>query len=73
MAVAPAVADAFLIEGSRRLSGTIHVAGNKNGQLDPRMLGRWLEAHLNRISAGHKLLVDRETNKARPRWSVAPR
>jgi UDP-N-acetylglucosamine 1-carboxyvinyltransferase len=33
MAVAPAVADAFLIEGSRRLSGTINVAGNKNGAL----------------------------------------
>ena len=49
------------------------VAGNKTGQLDPRALGRWLEVHLNRVSAGHKLLVDRETNKARPRWSVAPR
>src|SRR5947199_6836994 len=33
MAVAPALADAFLIEGSRRLSGTITVAGNKNGAL----------------------------------------
>jgi hypothetical protein len=49
------------------------VAGHKNGQLDPRALGRWLESHLNRVSGGHKLLVDRETNKARPRWSVAPR
>ena len=46
------------------------VAGSKTGQLDARTLGRWLEAHLNRITAGHKLLVDR-TNKARPRWSLA--
>jgi putative DNA primase/helicase len=50
-----------------------NVAANKNNQLDPRALGVWLEAHLNRISAGHKLQVDRETNKARPRWSVVPR
>ena len=33
MAVAPAVADAFSIEGCRPLSGTIRVAGNKNGAL----------------------------------------
>ena len=33
MAVAPAVADAFVIEGSRPLSGTIRAAGNKNGAL----------------------------------------
>jgi len=33
MAVAPALADAFVIEGSRPLSGTIKVAGNKNGAL----------------------------------------
>jgi len=33
MAVAPALADAFEIEGARRLSGTIAVAGNKNGAL----------------------------------------
>jgi UDP-N-acetylglucosamine 1-carboxyvinyltransferase len=33
MAVAPALADAFVIEGSRRLGGTIRVAGNKNGAL----------------------------------------
>ncbi|MGH2970790.1 MAG: UDP-N-acetylglucosamine 1-carboxyvinyltransferase [Gaiellaceae bacterium] len=33
MAVAPAVADAFAIEGQRPLSGTIRVAGNKNGAL----------------------------------------
>src|SRR4051794_37653281 len=33
MAVAPALADAFLIEGSRPLSGTIRAAGNKNGAL----------------------------------------
>jgi UDP-N-acetylglucosamine 1-carboxyvinyltransferase len=33
MAVAPAVADAFAIEGSRPLNGTIRVAGNKNGAL----------------------------------------
>ncbi len=33
MAIAPAVADAFSIEGSRPLSGTIRVAGNKNGAL----------------------------------------
>jgi UDP-N-acetylglucosamine 1-carboxyvinyltransferase len=33
MAVAPALADAFVIEGSRRLSGTIRAAGNKNGAL----------------------------------------
>src|SRR2546421_150438 len=33
MAVTPALADAFLIEGSRRLGGTIRAAGNKNGAL----------------------------------------
>src|SRR5437588_10770667 len=33
MAVAPAVADAFEIEGAQPLSGTIRVAGNKNGAL----------------------------------------
>jgi UDP-N-acetylglucosamine 1-carboxyvinyltransferase len=33
MAVAPALADAFVIEGSRRLSGTIRASGNKNGAL----------------------------------------
>jgi UDP-N-acetylglucosamine 1-carboxyvinyltransferase len=33
VAVVPALADAFLIEGSRRLSGTIRAAGNKNGAL----------------------------------------
>jgi len=33
MAVAPALADAFLIEGSRPLRGSIRVAGNKNGAL----------------------------------------
>jgi UDP-N-acetylglucosamine 1-carboxyvinyltransferase len=33
MAVAPALADAFVIQGSRPLSGTIRVAGNKNGAL----------------------------------------
>jgi hypothetical protein len=49
-----------------------NVAGGKNGQLDPRMLGRWLEQHLNRVSAGHKLLVSRN-DKARPRWFVEPR
>ena len=48
------------------------VAGNKAGQLEGARLGLWLQAHLNRISAGHKLLVDR-TNKARPRWRLEPR
>jgi UDP-N-acetylglucosamine 1-carboxyvinyltransferase len=33
MAVAPALADAFVIEGARKLNGTIRVAGNKNGAL----------------------------------------
>ena len=33
MAVVPAVADAFSIEGARPLNGTIRVAGNKNGAL----------------------------------------
>src|SRR6184192_3212206 len=33
MAVAPALADAFVIEGRQPLSGTIRVAGNKNGAL----------------------------------------
>jgi putative DNA primase/helicase len=47
-----------------------NVAGSKTGQLDARALGRWLEAHLNRIGGGHKLVADR-TNKARPRWSLA--
>ena len=33
MAVAPALADAFVIEGARKLSGTVRAAGNKNGAL----------------------------------------
>jgi UDP-N-acetylglucosamine 1-carboxyvinyltransferase len=33
MAVAPALADAFVIEGLKQLSGTISAAGNKNGAL----------------------------------------
>src|SRR3954467_3707901 len=33
MAVAPALADAFVIEGRNRISGTIRAAGNKNGAL----------------------------------------
>jgi UDP-N-acetylglucosamine 1-carboxyvinyltransferase len=33
MAVAPALADAFVIEGSRPLRGSIRAAGNKNGAL----------------------------------------
>src|SRR6202163_4866926 len=33
MAVTPALADAFVIEGSHPLSGTIRAAGNKNGAL----------------------------------------
>jgi UDP-N-acetylglucosamine 1-carboxyvinyltransferase len=33
MAVTPAVADAFVIEGKQPLSGTIRAAGNKNGAL----------------------------------------
>ena len=48
------------------------VAGGKTGQLDLIRLGRWLQTNVNRIVGGHKLLVDR-TNKARPRWSLAPK
>src|SRR5947208_9428272 len=33
MAVAPALADAFVIEGAKPLSGRIRAAGNKNGAL----------------------------------------
>src|SRR3569833_251118 len=33
MAVAPPVADAFVIEGASPLTGTIRAAGNKNGAL----------------------------------------
>src|ERR671938_61355 len=33
MAVAPALADAFVIDGRHPLSGTIRAAGNKNGAL----------------------------------------
>src|SRR6202011_1881196 len=33
MAVAPAVPEAFVIEGGRRLNGRIRAAGNKNGAL----------------------------------------
>src|SRR3954453_13571047 len=33
MAIAPALADAFVIEGQRPLSGRIRAAGNKNGAL----------------------------------------
>jgi UDP-N-acetylglucosamine 1-carboxyvinyltransferase len=33
MAVAPPIADAFVIEGAKPLSGTIRAAGNKNGAL----------------------------------------
>src|SRR3954447_1583501 len=33
MAIAPAVADAFVIEGRRPINGRIRAAGNKNGAL----------------------------------------
>src|SRR5216683_4740366 len=33
MAVVPALADAFVIEGARPLNGRIRAAGNKNGAL----------------------------------------
>ena len=49
------------------------VAGNRSGMLDPRALGRWLETNLNRVVDGYKLVVDRETNKARPHWLLVPR
>jgi hypothetical protein len=73
-------ADAFVYDG---LGGGTHakpdlrdalfnVAGGKNGQLDARVLGRWLEAHLNRVSGGYKLLVDR-SDTSRPRWRLEPR
>src|SRR3954467_1890670 len=39
MAVVPAVADAFVIEGAQPLSGRIRAAGNKNGALPPRAAG----------------------------------
>ena len=45
------------------------VAGNKTGQLDVARLGLWLQANLNRIVGGHKLVVDR-SDKSRPRWSL---
>jgi putative DNA primase/helicase len=48
------------------------IAGTKVGHLDVERLGMWLHAHLNRISGGYKLLVDR-TNKGRPRWVLEPR
>ena len=48
------------------------IAGTKTGHLDVLRLGQWLQAHLNRISGGYKLLVDR-TNKARPRWKLESR
>jgi putative DNA primase/helicase len=49
------------------------VAGSKGAQIDPVKLGLWLNKNLNRVIAGHKLLVDRDTNKARPRWLLVPR
>jgi hypothetical protein len=39
------------------------VAGTKAGLLDAGRLGLWLQANLDRVIAGHKLLVDRDTNK----------
>jgi putative DNA primase/helicase len=44
------------------------VATSKNGQIDAAKLGLWLRTNVNRHAAGHKLLVDREINKARPHW-----
>jgi putative DNA primase/helicase len=49
------------------------VAGGKSGQIDSVKLGLWLNANLNRVIAGNKLIVDRETNKAKPRWLLVPR
>jgi putative DNA primase/helicase len=48
------------------------IAGTKNGDLDTTALGKWLNLNLNRVTAGHKLMVDR-TNKAKPRWRLEPR
>jgi hypothetical protein len=49
------------------------VAGDRGGMLDPRALGRWLESNLDRVVGGYKLVVDRETNRSRPRWLLVPR
>ena len=37
-------------------------------KIDPVLLGKWLLKHEGNIAAGCKLLVDRDTNKLRPRW-----
>jgi hypothetical protein len=44
------------------------VAASKNGQIDAAKLGLWLKSNVNRHASGHKLLVNREINKARPHW-----
>jgi putative DNA primase/helicase len=49
------------------------VAGGRTGMIDPAKLGLWLNANVNRVIGGHKLVVDRETNRARPRWTLVPR
>lgn len=46
------------------------VGCNKPGQIDPGKLGLWLRGNVNRVVGHHKLLVDRETNKAVPRWRL---
>ena len=40
--------------------------------IDPAKLGLWLNVNVNRVVGGNKLTVDRETNKAKPRWSLVP-
>jgi putative DNA primase/helicase len=49
------------------------VAAGRGGMIDPAKLGLWLNTNVNRVIGGHKLVVDRETNKARPRWLLVPR
>jgi hypothetical protein len=36
--------------------------------IDPKLLGKWLSSQEKNIAAGCKLMVDRVTDKSRPRW-----
>jgi putative DNA primase/helicase len=68
------IAAEYMSDGRRALWEALSAAAPpKNGQIDPVKLGLWLRGNVNRVTDGNKLTVDRETNKAKPRWLLVSR
>jgi putative DNA primase/helicase len=48
------------------------VAPGRLDQIDPAKLGLWLNKNVNRVVGNRKLVVDRESDKVRPKWLLVP-